>query len=83
LRPYILSDIINFILEQRIPGRGIKDKILITDGTGFIGSHLIEELVKKAYNVVMIDDLSNGRIENLAEVKGKVKVIKSDIFNPI
>jgi len=39
---------------------------LITGGAGFIGSHLAEELLKNNYSVVVIDNLSNGRIENMA-----------------
>ncbi len=41
-------------------------KILVTGGAGFIGSHLVEELVKDKENEVMVlDDLSTGKEENL------------------
>ena len=40
-------------------------RVLITGGAGFIGSHLAEELHKRGHNVVMIDDLSTGRLENI------------------
>lgn len=41
------------------------DKILVTGGLGFIGSHTVVELQNEGYNVVIIDDLSNSSIEVL------------------
>jgi UDP-glucose 4-epimerase len=38
-------------------------KILVTGGTGFIGSHTVVELQKKGYEVIIVDDLSNSSIE--------------------
>lgn len=57
----------------------IKYQILITGGAGFVGSHLAEELVKKGKDVVIIDDFSNGRIENLDNVKDEIDLIRADI----
>ena len=54
-------------------------KIIITGGAGFIGSHLAEFLVKKKYNVVIIDNLSTGRLENILTFRNKVKFVKADI----
>ncbi|MGB5323498.1 UDP-glucose 4-epimerase GalE [Lutimonas sp.] len=42
-----------------------RNKILVTGGLGFIGSHTVVELQKKGFDVVIIDDLSNTRIEVL------------------
>jgi len=39
--------------------------ILVTGGAGFIGSHLVNRLIKEGHRVVVIDNLSNGRKENL------------------
>lgn len=41
-------------------------KYLITGGAGFIGSHLAERLLRDGHRVVVLDDLSTGRLENLA-----------------
>ncbi len=41
-------------------------RILITGGAGFIGSHLSESLLKKKNRVMIIDDLSTGRIQNIS-----------------
>lgn len=47
----------------------MKEKVLITGGAGFIGSHLCEALVHQGYQVVAIDDLSTGRLENIAHLR--------------
>jgi len=44
-----------------------KNKVVITGGAGFIGSHLSEYLKKKNYQVVVIDNLSSGNINNLSK----------------
>lgn len=51
-------------------------KILVTGGAGFIGSHLVDRLVKLKYRVVVIDDLSSGKKEN---INSKAKFYKIDI----
>jgi len=45
-------------------------KIFITGGAGFIGSHLCERLVAEGHTLTVLDDLSTGRLENLASVQG-------------
>jgi UDP-glucose 4-epimerase len=52
------------------------DKILVTGGAGFIGSHVTEYLVRDGYDVTVLDDLSGGFVENL--VTG-VKFVKGSI----
>ncbi|MDT2811263.1 NAD-dependent epimerase/dehydratase family protein [Enterococcus asini] len=55
-------------------------KYLVTGGAGFIGSNLTNMLVKKGHEVVVIDDLSMGKVENLNDL-GKVEFIKGSITN--
>ena len=45
-----------------------KKTVLVTGGSGFIGSHLVEALVQKNYRVRILDDLSTGKLENLSSV---------------
>ena len=51
-------------------------KCLVTGGAGFIGSHLVDKLIKEGHKVVVIDNLSTGRKENL---NPKAKFYKIDI----
>jgi len=53
--------------------------ILVTGGAGFIGSHLAEKLINEGYNVIIIDNLSRGNLNNLLNVRESVKFIKGDI----
>ncbi len=56
-------------------------KVLVTGGAGFIGSHLVERLLAEGYSVVVIDDFSTGRKENLLGIQGfeKLEVFEVDI----
>ena len=45
-------------------------RALVTGGAGFIGSHLVEHLLKDGHRVTVLDNLSNGRVANLDHVKG-------------
>ena len=55
--------------------------ILVTGGGGFIGSHLVERLLKDGQSVVVIDDFSTGSMENLRMVKNnpRLKIVRSKI----
>lgn len=55
--------------------------ILVTGGSGFIGSHIVEKLVELEANVTVLDNLSSGNLNNLSAVKDKVKFINGDINN--
>ena len=46
----------------------MREKVLITGGAGFIGSHLSDLLVHSGYSVVAIDDLSTGRVDNIQQL---------------
>tara|TARA_Y100001970_G_C14148489_1_gene811239 strand:+ start:340 stop:1320 length:981 start_codon:yes stop_codon:yes gene_type:complete len=54
-------------------------KYIITGGAGFIGSHVAEYLSKKKKKVVILDNLSTGRIENIKNFKSKIKFVNCDI----
>ena len=54
-------------------------KILVTGGAGFIGSHVVDLFVSKGYEVVIVDDLSTGRVSNLNPA---AKFYKIDIRDP-
>ncbi len=43
--------------------------VLVTGGAGFIGSHLADRLLLEGYRVVVVDDLSTGKLENLTEAR--------------
>src|SRR5262245_33518043 len=43
--------------------------VLVTGGAGFLGSHLAEALLARGHRVLVLDDLSTGRRENLAAVR--------------
>lgn len=54
-------------------------KILITGGAGFIGSHLVEKLINLKHEVIVLDNLSTGRLENIKHLLKKIKFVKCDI----
>ena len=54
-------------------------KVIVTGGAGFIGSHIVELLVEKGFNVVVIDNFETGRADNLSKVKKKITIVKQDI----
>tara|TARA_B100001123_G_C15344700_1_gene1036464 strand:+ start:5381 stop:6370 length:990 start_codon:yes stop_codon:yes gene_type:complete len=54
-------------------------KTLVTGGAGFIGSNLVEKLVQLGHQVIVVDNLSTGRLSNLKNVKKKIKFINIDL----
>lgn len=56
-------------------------KIIVTGGTGFIGSHIARRLTNDNHQVIIIDNLCEGKLENIADIKNKVKFYKEDILN--
>src|SRR5256886_11588659 len=54
-------------------------RYMVTGGAGFIGSNTVDELVQRGHSVVVLDDLSSGKEENLSGVCNKITLIKSSI----
>ncbi|MEZ6242149.1 MAG: NAD-dependent epimerase/dehydratase family protein [Phycisphaerales bacterium] len=54
-------------------------RALVTGGAGFIGSHLVERLLADGARVTIVDDLSTGRVENLAGARDQVRFIEDDL----
>ncbi len=54
-------------------------KFLVTGGAGFIGSHIVEALLRKGYRVRVLDNFSSGKIKNIKAVLDKIELVKGDI----
>ncbi len=54
-------------------------KFLVTGGAGFIGSHIVDALIRNGDKVKVIDDFSSGARENLEGVAGKIELTEGDI----
>ena len=58
-------------------------KILVTGGAGFIGSHLAEALLAQGHEVTILDNLSTGRLENIAPLQNhpQFHIVFGDVLN--
>ena len=54
-------------------------KIVVTGGAGFIGSNLVDQLVKQNHQVIVLDDLSSGQKKNLVSSLKKIRFLKIDL----
>ena len=54
-------------------------RYLVTGGAGFIGSHIVETLVERGDDVRVLDNLSTGKMENLAAIAGRIELVEGDI----
>jgi len=54
-------------------------KFLVTGGAGFIGSNIVDELLKRNYEVTVLDNFSTGKRENLATYGNDIELIEGDI----
>jgi nucleoside-diphosphate-sugar epimerase len=59
-------------------------KVLITGGASFIGSNLVDALLQKEANILVVDNLSSGRIENIQHhiEAGKIEFVEADLREP-
>ena len=58
-------------------------KSIVTGGAGFVGSNLVDQLVKLDHQVIVLDNLSTGKLSNLNQVKKKIKFVNIDIANNV
>ena len=58
-------------------------KSLVTGGCGFIGSHIVDRLLAEGHEVIVIDNCSTGRLENLTHHKDekRLTIVQEDIYN--
>ena len=63
----------------------MKKKVLVTGGTGFLGSHICKRLIQQDINLICIDNLSSSDESNIESLKGhnKFTFIKHDVVDPI
>jgi len=54
---------------------------LITGGAGFIGSHLVDRLIREGRSVTVLDDFSSGRRENLAKGDSQLRIVEGSILD--
>jgi len=59
-------------------------KVLVTGGSSFIGSHLVDQLVERGARVRVVDDLSSGRLENIRRhlANGHAEFLEADLREP-
>ena len=55
--------------------------VLVTGGAGFIGSHVVDDLVRAGYRVTVFDNFSSGLRENLAALDGDVEIVEGDVLD--
>jgi UDP-glucose 4-epimerase len=54
-------------------------RVLVTGGAGFVGSHLVERLVRRGARVRVLDNFSSGNVANLDAVRDDVEVLEGDV----
>ena len=60
-------------------GGSLSDTYLVTGGAGFIGSHVVEELLRRGHGVRILDNFSTGRRSNIAHVSDDIEVVEGDL----
>ncbi|XP_073290268.1 UDP-glucuronic acid decarboxylase 1-like [Primulina huaijiensis] len=65
--------------------RGKRKRIVVTGGAGFVGSHLVDKLIARGDDVIVIDNFFTGRKENIVHLFGnpRFELIRHDVVEPI
>lgn len=58
-------------------------RILVTGGAGFLGSHLVDRLVARGDDVVCLDNLQTGSLQNIAHIQDRITFVEHDIIQPL
>lgn len=56
-------------------------KFLVTGGAGFIGSHIVDDLLNSGAKVRVFDNFSSGHMDNINHIKDEIEIIEGDILN--
>ncbi len=56
-------------------------KVFVTGGAGFIGSHIVEELLSSGANITVYDNFSSGSHENLSHIRKHINIVQGDILD--
>jgi prephenate dehydrogenase len=67
------GEVAKFTLEKKM------NKVLITGGAGFIGSHLTKRLVKNGYDVTVVDNLERGNTQFISDVMDKITFVTANL----
>ncbi len=72
------------VVDASTSSPGLKDRrVLVTGGCGFIGSHLVEELVARGAVVWVLDNLQAGNPDNLNSVRNQIDLVIGDVRDPV
>jgi nucleoside-diphosphate-sugar epimerase len=69
-------------MHNSLVGSYSNQRVLVTGGASFIGSHLVELLTRSGATVRVADDLSSGKLENLSTVSADIEFLEGDLREP-